>query len=71
MKKIVLVSVLILLLTGCANYTNGKIDKNNSCLKTFCDEEYGVEYIRDYCIQQGGITIRLDEEGNVIHCEGR
>lgn len=60
MKKIILL-IIPLLLCGC----NGE----NNPIVTYCDEKYGVEYIREPNIYGGGITIRLDENGNVIHCE--
>ena len=60
MKKILLI-IPILLLTGCGS--------KNSELVTYCDKKYGVEYIRDAGIYRGGITVRLDENGNVIHCK--
>ena len=62
MKKIIL--LIMLLLTGCSNET---IYVDDEKIITFCDEKYGIEYIlfRGY----HGITIRLDEKGDVIHCE--
>ena len=64
MKKILLVLLLILLLYGCEQKAIGHGD-----LVTYCDKEYGVEYVRDNGAYRGGITVRLDENGNVIHCE--
>lgn len=66
MKKIILLIIPILLLCGCDE--NG-VDEKYSDLQTYCDKKYGVEYIRDSGIYRGGITVRLDENGNVIHCE--
>ena len=63
MKKITLLVIIMLLLCGCT-------DENvpDPGLEIYCDEQYGVEYIRDSGLYQGGITVRLDENGNVIHC---
>ena len=61
MKKLILLIIPILLLCGC--------DEKNNDIVTYCDKKYGVEYIRDLGYQRGGITVRLDENGNVIHCE--
>lgn len=66
MKKIILLMIPILFLTGC-NETG--VNEKNSGLITYCDKKYGVEYIRDLSYQRGGITVRLDENGNVIHCK--
>lgn len=60
MKKIIILVIGILLLCGC--------DKSTT-LETYCDEEYGIEYIRDNRTYRGGITVRLDKSGNVIHCK--
>lgn len=66
MKKLILLIMSILLLCGCDNKrVNGKFSE----LETYCDEEYGVEYIRIIGTYKGGITVRLDENGNVIHCK--
>ena len=66
MKKVFLLIISILLLTGCkSNYIDGKY----SNLKTYCDKKYGIEYIRDNGVYRGGITVRLDKNGNVIHCK--
>ncbi len=61
MKKIIILPILILLLCGC-NEPEHKVI-------TYCDKEYGIEYLRDADIYRGGITVRLDENGNVIHCK--
>ena len=62
MKKTFLLIIPILFLTGC----NGA---NNDTVVTYCDKKYGVEYLREPNIYGGGITVRLDENGNVIHCK--
>ena len=63
MKKIIILSILILSLCGCgANEPEYKII-------TYCDKKYGIEYLRDADVYRGGITVRLDENGNVIHCK--
>lgn len=66
MKKIILLIISILLLTGCGSKD---VDGKNSDLVTYCDKKYGVEYIRDVGVYRGGITVRLDENSNVIHCK--
>jgi hypothetical protein len=62
MKKLIILIIPILLLCGCS------IDESASYW-TYCDKKYGVEYIRYGMGYQGGITVRLDENGNVIHCK--
>ena len=69
MKKIILLIIPILLLCGCDDESYEEVDGKYSYLETYCDKEYGVEYIRDSGIDRGGITVRLDENGNVIHCK--
>ena len=66
MKKIILLIISVLILTGCVN---NEIDGEDSPLKTYCDKEYGIEYIRDKGYNHGGITVRLDSNGQVIHCK--
>ena len=64
MKKYLIVYILligILLLCGC--------EKDTEQLETYCDKKYGIEYIRDNGVYRGGITVRLDKNGNVIHCK--
>lgn len=65
MKKIILLIIPILLLCGCSE----EVDNGDSPYWTYCDKKYGVEYIRYGMGYQGGITVRLDENGNVIHCK--
>ena len=70
MKKIIILIVPILLLCGCENDKELKIgNDNDGCLQTMCDSKYGIEYIRDICLYRGGITVRFDENGNVVHCK--
>lgn len=69
MKKIILLIIPILLLCGCDEEPYDEVGEKYSDLITYCDKEYGVEYIRDEGLRRGGITVRLDENGNVIHCE--
>ena len=66
MKKVFLLIISILLLTGCGS---NDVDGKYSTLETYCDKKYGIEYIRDIRTYGGGITVRLDENGNVIHCK--
>lgn len=65
MKKLIILIIPILLLCGCSE----KVDDKSSPYWTYCDKEYGVEYIQYGMGYQGGITVRLDENGNVIHCK--
>jgi hypothetical protein len=67
-KKIILLIIPILLLCGC-DAAYGEVDEKKGPLITFCDKKYGVEYIRELHVYGGGITVRLDENGNVIHCK--
>ena len=66
MKKIILILFACLIISGC---TNREYIKGSNQLSIYCDEEYGVEYIQDDKYNRGGITVRLDENGNVIHCK--
>ena len=61
--KIIILTTLLVMLCGCEPDVNS--EKN---LITYCDKEYGIEYIRDIGVYRGGITIRLNEKGEVIHC---
>ncbi len=61
MKKIIILIIGILLLCGC--------EKDTYDFETYCDKKYGIEYIIDNGVYRGGITLRLDENGNVIHCK--
>ena len=60
-KKIIILIIGILLLCGC--------EKDTEHLKAYCDKKYGIEYLRDNGVYRGGITVRLDKNGNVIHCK--
>ena len=64
-KKIIILAIPILLLCGCEDFNAD----NNIIIETYCDKEYGIEYIRDVHFRHGGITVRLDSNGNVIHCK--
>lgn len=66
MKKIILILFACLIIVGCKK--EQYIDESEN-LSVYCDKEYGVEYIRDNGYNRGGITVRLDENGNVIHCK--
>lgn len=67
--KTIIPIIAIILLCGCSDNKEVKISDDYDYLITFCDKQYGVEYIRDVGVYRGGITVRLDENGNVIHCE--
>lgn len=69
MKKIILLIIPILLLCGCDEVGIDEVDEKDSRFVTYCDKKYGVEYIRELNVYGGGITVRLDENGNVIHCK--
>jgi PBP1b-binding outer membrane lipoprotein LpoB len=71
MKELIILVIITLLLTGCSQEDlEGRTNVNDkSCLEIYCDKDYNVEYIRDVCWRHGGITIRLNENGNVIHCK--
>lgn len=71
MKKYFLLFVLIPILCGCS-ITKDKVERKwkwNSLYSTCCDKEYGVEYIIYMNGNNGGITVRLDEDGKVIRCK--
>lgn len=71
MRKIIILILPILLLTGCRANLDGSTDvDDDKYLKVYCDEEYGIEYLRDTQYKNGGITVRLDSNGNVIRCNG-
>lgn len=72
-KIIIILLISCLLLCSCKNLKNIEVDENadyNSQLSmmTYCDKKYGVEYIIFIDSYKGGITVRLDSDGNVIHC---
>ena len=71
MRKTIILILPILLLTGCRANLDGREDaEDDSCLEIYCDKKYNVEYIRDVCWRHGGITVRLDNKGNIIKCNG-
>ena len=72
-KNIILLILIILVVSGCDDIKDTQIEENKSyktygLMITYCDKKYGVEYIVLSKGYGGGITVRLDEEGNVIHC---
>jgi hypothetical protein len=69
MKKLFLLIIPILLLCGCTDLESTDINDKNSCYKIICDEKYNVEYVINDCTYKGGISVRLDENGNVVHCK--
>ena len=69
MKKLFLLIIPILLLCGCTDLNSTNINDKNSCYKTICDKKYNIEYVINDCTYIGGISVRLDENGNVIHCK--
>ncbi len=66
--KIIIPIIVILLLCGCNNEVDeqAKIDSN---YWVYCDKKYGIEYIQYGLGYHGGLTVRLNENGEVIHCE--
>lgn len=68
MKKLLLIMPVLFLLTGCIETRSEIVGDDDSCFKVYCDEKYGVEYIQTTCRYQAGITVRLDENGDVIRC---
>ena len=75
MKKLIISAISIaLLLTGCTT-TNTETNTDTrtfktlysrSCYSIICDAETGVEYIVYNGGYAGGITPRLDADGNVV-----
>lgn len=62
----IILVIPFLLLCGC---DDKRVNGKDSVLQTYCDKGYGIEYVRDVGFNRGGITVRLDENGNVIHCK--
>ena len=72
-EKMIVLVIAILLLCGCG-VKDKEIDENKDFQDiynfiTYCDKKYGVEYVIFTSSYQGGMSVRLDENGNVIHCE--
>lgn len=72
-KNIILLILIMLVVSGCKDIKDTEIKENESyktigSMITYCDKKYGVEYIFFSEGYRGGITVRLDEKGNVIHC---
>lgn len=71
MKKILFIILVTILLCGCENSKEVKNEEFKfGEFYTYCDDEYGVEYIHYIDGYRGGITVRLDQNGNIIHCDG-
>ena len=76
MKKIILLLIAIIMLCGCGRKIDDiEIEENNNLegnmtMMTYCDKKYNVEYIIIWGYYKAGISIRLDENGNIIHCVG-
>ena len=72
-KNVILLILIILVVSGCDDINDVEVEENgtytsNISMITYCDKKYGVEYIFFSEGNRGGITVRLDEKGNVIHC---
>ena len=70
MKKLLTI-LTIFLLCGCVP-KNTKVKEESfgrGDFYIYCDKKYGVEYIQWVYGYVGGITIRMDENGDVIRCE--
>lgn len=65
MKKLILISVLSIFLFGCSR---SSVRYENE-IHTYCDAKYGVEYIGIPDRGSLGVSVRLDENGDVVHCE--
>lgn len=67
-KKIVILTLLILLLCGCDNYNKDsyEVDRYNSReFDVFIDETTCVEYFIDNYVKKGGITVRYNADGTI------
>ena len=67
-KKIVILTLLILLLCGCDNYNKDSynVDSYNSReFNVFIDETTCVEYFVDNYVKKGGITVRYNADGTI------
>ena len=77
MKKLILLVIPLLFLCGCAPKNLKDIEVNEDRnfkaqfmdIITYCDKKYGIEYLIFTAEYKGGISVRLDENGNVIHCK--
>jgi uncharacterized protein YceK len=75
MKKLLLLIIPILLLCGCQSIKGTEVDEKSDYkgeaidIITYCDKKYGIEYLIYLEGHRGGISVRLDEDGNVIHCK--
>ena len=77
MKKCLIIMCLIILLFEiylCFFHSEYNkityIQDRPSCISIYCDKENNVEYFVMTCNSiENGITIRLNEKGEVIHCE--
>ena len=75
MKKLFLLIIPISLLCGCQSIKSIEVDEKSVHkaqyidIITYCDKKYGIEYLIYLEGHRGGISVRLDEDGNVIHCK--
>lgn len=72
-KNIILLILIMFVVSGCDDIKDVEVEENGTytssiSMITYCDKKYGVEYIFFSEGHRGGITVRLDENGNVIHC---
>ena len=69
--KMIVLILMTFMLCGCKSNVNviDKTERPYSTYFTYCDKEYGVEYIQFRSGYEGGLSVRLDENGNPIRCE--
>ena len=68
MKKIILIIMGVLLLTGCdfiENENEKKYIQDSSCYYTVIDKISCVEYIKYSCGYQGGLSVRYNANGTI------
>lgn len=69
MKKLLILPLLLLLVTGCNISTNNETDRNEvnkSDIYFYIDENTCVEYIVYDSWYSGGITPRLNRDGTIM-----
>ena len=72
-KNVILLILIILVVSGCDDINDVEVEENADYefvgrMITYCDKKYNVEYIFFTNGNRAGISVRLDEKGNVIHC---
>lgn len=68
MKKIILIIMGVLMLTGC-DFIESKDQKkyiqNSKCYYTVIDKISCVEYIQYQCGYQGGLSVKYNQDGTI------